>query len=557
MNKKVQERLLETDDLTLSKALKIAKIHETNIEQMKLISSNDVHYVGSRRERNPASRHRYAAHPVKRTDGARPNTWRSSDDAECSKCGRIPTRQTCPAQDKTCHNCGKPNHIVAMCRSTAPTQSAAVRQRRRPQRVHAINDVNYDMLDHESVIDCLTASVNAVHSGGQPYVTLHGGCDSVPMKCKVDTGAEINVLPITVFDKLAESHINRLKPTHVRLTGYSGNVVHTTGTCHIEGKLREKPHTLEFFIAETHATPSLGFDSCRAMELVKIENRILIKLNPDKCVFRTNQVTYFGHIWSADGLRPDPVKTQGIRDIPSPDSREELGTVLGMATYLGQFVPNPSDVTTPLPDLTKKENDFIWDAVSEEAYNSMKQLLCKEPGPVLAYFDPQKDVGLQCDASQKGMGAALLQERHPISYASRCMTSAEQNYGQIEKCDASQKGLGAALLQERHPISYASRCMTSAEQNYAQIEKELLAVVFACERFHQYTYGRDITVQSDHKPLEAITNKPLACAPPRLQRYNVKIVYVPGKQLPFADTLSRIFVKTEPKLPKDNQAPYA
>ena len=99
--------------------------------------------------------------------------------------------------------------------------------------------------------------------------------------------------------------------------------------------------------------------------------------------------------------------------------------------------------------------------------------------------------------------------------------------------------------------------MTSAEQNYAQIEKELLAVVFACEPFHQYTYGRDITVQSDHKPVEAITNKPLACAPPRLQsmllrlqRYNVKVVYVPGKEIPLAYTLSRIFVKSEPKLPR-------
>ena len=82
-------------------------------------------------------------------------------------------------------------------------------------------------------------------------------------------------------------------------------------------------------------------------------------------------------------------------------------------------------------------------------------------------------------------------------------------------------------------------------------------MVFACERFHQYTYGRDITVQSDHKPLEAITNKPLACAPPclqrmllRIHRYNVNVVYVPGKQIPLADTISRIFVKIEPKLPR-------
>ena len=147
VNNKVQERLFETYDRNLSKALKIAKIHETNIEQMKLISSNDVHYVGSRRERNPTSRHRYAAPPVKRTDGSRPNTRRSPNDAESSKCGRIHTRQTCPAQDKTCHTCWKPNHFAAVCRSTAPTQRVAVRQRRRPQRVHAINDADYDVLD--------------------------------------------------------------------------------------------------------------------------------------------------------------------------------------------------------------------------------------------------------------------------------------------------------------------------------------------------------------------------------------------------------------------------
>ena len=288
VNKKVQERLLETDDLDQSKALKIAKIHETNIEQMKLISNSDVHYVGSRRERKPATRQRYVAPPVRRTDGARPKTWRSPDVAECSNCGRIHTIQTCPAQDKTFHNIGKPNHFAAMCRSTAPTQSAAVRQRKRPQRVHPINDADYDTSGQESTIGCLSASVNTVHSGGQPHTTHHVGCDNVPMKFKVDTGAQINVIPITAFDTLAETRMKQLKPTQVRLTGYSGNVEPTTGTCRIECKLREKPHTLEFFsIADTHATPILGFDSCRAMGLVKIENRVLKMIHTEVAAVKT------------------------------------------------------------------------------------------------------------------------------------------------------------------------------------------------------------------------------------------------------------------------------
>ena len=78
------------------------------------------------------------------------------------------------------------------------------------------------------------------------------------------------------------------------------------------------------------------------------------------------------------------------------------------------------------------------------------------------------------------------------------------------QCDASQFGLGAALLQNGQPVAYAWRAMYDAETRYAQIEKELLAIVFAWERFESYVYGRDvIRVESDHKPSEAIFSKPL------------------------------------------------
>ena len=92
-----------------------------------------------------------------------------------------------------------------------------------------------------------------------------------------------------------------------------------------------------------------------------------VRLNPDNCTFRTNHVTYFGHILSADGLPSDPVKTPGIREMPPPTTRDELDTVFGMVTYLGKFVPNLADVTAQLRDATKKENEFIWDAVKDRA----------------------------------------------------------------------------------------------------------------------------------------------------------------------------------------------
>ena len=115
------------------------------------------------------------------------------------------------------------------------------------------------------------------------------------------------------------------------------------------------------------------------------------------------------------------------------------------------------------------------------------------------------------------------------------------------QCDASQSGLGAALLQNGQPIAYTSRALTPAETQYAEIQKELLTIVFACKRFDSYIYGLEgIKVESDHKPLESIFLKPLHATPQRLQRmllrlqrYNLVIQYKKGKEMYLADTLSR------------------
>ena len=98
--------------------------------------------------------------------------------------------------------------------------------------------------------------------------------------------------------------------------------------------------------------------------------------------------------------------------------------------------------------------------------------------------------------------------------------------------------------------------MTCAETRYAQIEKELLAVVFSLEKFHQYIYGTHVNIESDHKPLEIITRKQLCQAPPRLQRmllrlqrYDYTLRYTPGKDMVIADTLSRAYI---PHTPSDD-----
>ena len=102
------------------------------------------------------------------------------------------------------------------------------------------------------------------------------------------------------------------------------------------------------------------------------------------------------------------------------------------------------------------------------------------------------------------------------------------------------------LLHDGKPVSYASRSLTDIEARYAPIDAEMLAVVIACRKFHQYIYGRNVVVESDHKLFQAICTKPLSQVILRLQKmilnvrgYDVEVRYIPGCKHLLADTLSR------------------
>ena len=122
--------------------------------------------------------------------------------------------------------------------------------------------------------------------------------------------------------------------------------------------------------------------------------------------------------------------------------------------------------------------------------------------------------------------------------------------------DASEFGLGAALLQGGWPIAFASKTLTDIESCYANIERECLSVCFGLEKFHTYIYGRHVLVENDHKPLEMIQHKPIHAAPPRLQqmllhmqKYDYTIVYKPGKDMVLADLLKLLPIQY--KLPSN------
>ena len=217
-------------------------------------------------------------------------------------------------------------------------------------------------------------------------------------------------------------------------------------------------------------------------------------------------VKYLGTIISHEGMKPDPAKVQAINEMPTPNDKAAVRRLLGMINYLAPHIPNMASICKPLRDLLKVDVHFQWDLPAQTAIQQIKNILSSEP--VLQFFNPAVSSVIQADASQHG--------------------------------------LGACLLQQGKPVAYASRSLSSCECNYAQIEKELLAIVFACGKFHQYIYGFPTRVQTDHKPLEVIFKKPLHQVSPRLQRmllrlqkYDLAIRYVKGKHLYVADTLSR------------------
>ena len=236
-----------------------------------------------------------------------------------------------------------------------------------------------------------------------------------------------------------------------------------------------------------------------------------VKLNKKKLKLECNEINYLGHVITANGLKPDPDKVEAVRKMPKPDDVKAVRRFCGFVNYLAKFLPRLAETLKPIQQLTHSDVPWQWHHEHETAFNKVKELVTA--APLLRYYKPDEELTIQCDASEKGMGAALMQS------------------GQ--------------------PIAFASRALTETETRYAQIEKEMLAVVFALQKFDQYAYGRSVTVQSDHKPLSAIIKKPLRSAPKRLQgmllkiqRYDVDIVYKPGQEMYLADTLSRAFLPT-------------
>ena len=142
------------------------------------------------------------------------------------------------------------------------------------------------------------------------------------------------------------------------------------------------------------------------------------------------------------------------------------------------------------------------------------------------------------------------------------LTYYDRNKPVIVQTNASEYGSGATLIQSAQPIAFASRTLTDMETCYASIERECLLVCFGLKKLHTYLYGRHVIVQNDHKPLEMIQHKPIHATPPHLQciyfcmqKYDYTIQYKSGKEMIFANSLSHSPppTKSSSPLPSDKK----
>ena len=260
-----------------------------------------------------------------------------------------------------------------------------------------------------------------------------------------------------------------------------------------------------------------SFDGCLT-NLTLILKRCIetnLVLNWEKCHFMVKQGIVLGHIISEKGIEVDKSKIGLIRHLPSPTSVREVRSFLGHAGFYRRFIKDFSKISTPMCQLLQKDVPFVFDDECEKAFDHLKELLTS--APIIVPPDWSLPFELMCDASDYALGAVLGQRKD----------------------------------KKPHVIYYASRTLNDAQLNYSTTEKELLAVVFALDKFRSYLLGTKVIIYSDHAALKYLLTKKEA--KPRLirwmlllQEFDMEIRDKRGCENVVADHLSRLVHEEDP-----------
>ena len=240
------------------------------------------------------------------------------------------------------------------------------------------------------------------------------------------------------------------------------------------------------------------------------QHNLRVKLS--KCTFAAPQVSYLGHLISADGISPDPAKVTAVKNLKTPGTVKEVRSFLGLAGYYRKFLPRYATVAAPLTDLTKKDNKFVWTEECEQAFQTIKNSVSS--APVLKYPRFDREFILQTDASDVGLGPVL---------------------SQIDD-DGVEK-----------VVAFASQTLSTRERNFSATEKEAYTIVFGTRHFRVYLLGRKFKIVTYHKALKFLhTMEPKGRTAKwimDLQEFQFEVEHRPGKQNTNADSLSRLDVQ--------------
>jgi len=237
-------------------------------------------------------------------------------------------------------------------------------------------------------------------------------------------------------------------------------------------------------------------------------------LNWEKCHFMVKEGIVLGHIVSERGLEVDKAKIELIESLPPPTTVKGVRSFLGHAGFYRRFIKDFSKIARPLCNLLVHDTAFVFDDACLRAFETLKT--CLSTTPIIQPPDWSLPFELMCDASDHAIGAVL----------------------------------GQKVGKASHVIYYASRTLHDAQLNYTTTEKELLAVIFALEKFRSYLLGSKVIVYTDHSALKYLLSK--KDTRPRLirwilllQEFDLEIRDKKGCENVVADHLSRLLVESQ------------
>ncbi|XP_056695198.1 uncharacterized protein [Spinacia oleracea] len=228
-----------------------------------------------------------------------------------------------------------------------------------------------------------------------------------------------------------------------------------------------------------------------------------------ECHFMVNEGVVLGHLISERGIQVDRAKIEVIEKLPPPVNVKGVRSFLGHAGFYRRFIKDFSKIAKPLTQLLLKDATFEFTDACLESFDRIKRALIT--APIIQPPDWDLPFEIMCDASDYAIGAVLGYRKNKVL----------------------------------HAIYYASKTLDGAQMNYATTEKELLAVVYALDKFWTYLVGSKVIIHTDHAALKYLLAKKEA--KPRLIRwilllreFDLEIRDKKGAENVVADHLSRL-----------------